>query len=117
MTSKNVILIWENIPESTEVFLLKDLTEEEFDIVSKCHGMIINVNNDGTFPDKDLAVDKVNLYLTPEKYKDSSYSDEVLTEVGVTKEEVSKWDKFKITHGDLIPVEGYDLLVVSGFYM
>ena len=115
--SKNVILIWENIPESTEVFLLKDLTEEEFDIISKCHGMIINVNNDGTFPEKDLAVDKVNLYLTPEDHKASSYDEDYLKEIGVTKEEVAKWDKFKINHGVPIPVEGYDLLVVSGYYM
>lgn len=38
----NVLLIWEEVPESTKVYFLTDLTDEEFEKVKKCHGKFCN---------------------------------------------------------------------------
>lgn len=40
-----ILLIWEEVPEATTVFLLRDLTEEEKTKVRKCHNHFINDGN------------------------------------------------------------------------
>lgn len=42
MSTPAILLIWEEIPESTKVFLLADLDQEDFDKVCAAHGAYAN---------------------------------------------------------------------------
>lgn len=37
-----VLLIWEQVPEKTTMYLLQDLTQEEYDMIVKAHGQYVN---------------------------------------------------------------------------
>jgi len=44
-----ILLIWEEIPESTKMFWLEGLTQEQYDKICAAHGTYINSNeNDAT---------------------------------------------------------------------
>lgn len=41
-----ILLIWEEVPDATKLFLLDDLTQEQFDQVVAAHGTFVNLDNE-----------------------------------------------------------------------
>ena len=53
---KNLLVIWQLIPEDCKIFLLKDLSEDQFKRFLKCHNKIINVHD-------SEELDELNCYI------------------------------------------------------
>jgi hypothetical protein len=42
-----ILLIWEEVPDSTKMFLFENLTQEQYDKICSAHGTFINLDNEG----------------------------------------------------------------------
>jgi predicted AAA+ superfamily ATPase len=58
---KDVLLVWNEVPENLKMFELLDLTKEEYNKIILCHGLYINSSEmDG---EQERAMDWLNEYL------------------------------------------------------
>ncbi len=64
MTSP-ILLIWEEIPENTKLYLLTDLTEEQYAFIIKSNGGIINVAD--TDDAREVAINELAEFLQDKK--------------------------------------------------
>lgn len=109
----NVLLIWENVPESTDAYLIKDVSEEDLTRLQLAHGQLINnCDDEGIQP----ALDFINLYLGPIEYIE--YSREFMNEIGFDPTEYGKWNQYKKPFQALgVNIKDADLLILSGFLL
>lgn len=106
-----VLIVFENIPETTDLFIV-DANDEELNDLRLSHGNYINsVDND----DIENAISRVNLRLG----SPGDYSAEAADECGLSHEDVGKWDGSAVDNGEPILVyEGrIEMVVVTGFMM
>ncbi|MHA2066089.1 MAG: hypothetical protein ACXABY_17095 [Candidatus Thorarchaeota archaeon] len=101
----NVLLIWEDVPENTRVFLLKDLPTEDVDLLKIAAGKFVNGNDHGPAGRVQTRIENHTWKGMPDP------------------EAVGIWAKYKIInlHGDqnplAVPSVKVDLVVVSGFIL
>lgn len=69
------LLIFQNVPESNNYYLLKDLNTEDYEVLKLIHAKLINMHEFNE--DEDSAFEKVNnaCCVSPEHY----YGDSALT--------------------------------------
>ena len=105
---KNVLVIYENIPESTETYLLKNVSETDLDVIKDCHNRHINLDSESD------SCGILNYWLSPK----DSFNQEWADDVGLQKEECGKFNDCKIeVMKDGIDVKDVDLVVITGFYL
>jgi hypothetical protein len=92
-----VLLVYENIPECTDFFVITDPTEDDLVMLTDAHGKVLNVDdeNDG------LAF--VNNATCDPKYAEPG------------KPEAAKWHDSKITVEQLLSAGPFDQVFWSGF--
>ena len=95
-----VLLVWEFIPEETEVYIL-DLNDKELKTIKKCHGQFINLTNNKKGSEK--ALDWLNEKLDTDEWKKCRV-------YGCKKEGAKKQE-------GTIFIEGQYNVVVSGFIL
>lgn len=99
-----VLLIWEEIPEDTKLYLINDPTEEQLKMLEQACNKYIN------FDDVNEAMDYICAALTAKEYKD----DPGVIDSVKNKSVISIWDECKVT----APLDGpIDKVYLSGFYM
>lgn len=114
----NVLVVWEMIPESMTMYMIP-MSEEEFKIVSKANGHIINVAEDIS-EESQYALDYLNLALTDKKYAEEKFNIKYAEEVSVPREVIGKWADLAIKYESseaFIPTDKIDAIVSSGFYL
>ena len=99
-----VLLIWEEIPEDTKLYLINDPTEEQLKMLEGACNKYIN------FDDITEAMDYLSAALTEEKYKNDP---DIISSVK-DKSVISIWSKCKVT----APInQQIDKVFISGFYL
>ena len=95
-----VVLVWELVPEETEVYLL-ELDDKELKIIKKCHAQIINLT--GNKKGSEKALDWLNNKLDTDEWKKCRV-------YGCKKEWAKKQE-------ETIFIEGQYSVIVSGFIL
>ena len=57
------LLIWEEIPENTNLYYFKDLTDEEYNKLCMCQSHFVGVVNEGETEEEALALEWVSIWL------------------------------------------------------
>ena len=102
----NVMVIYEEIPESTKIYMI-EMTKEEYDTVKEAHNRFINVD------ESNLAMDYFNIALS----KPDDYLNDYADEVGVSRDVIGKWHKnvLDVSEGPYLPAKKIDAVIVTGF--
>ncbi|HHK5661561.1 TPA: hypothetical protein ACQVJ5_003939 [Serratia marcescens] len=106
-----VLIIYENIPESTDLFIV-DANESELADLKLCHGNYTNaVDNE----EIEKALSRVDARLGS---KDSAIAENT-ARCGIDPNDVAKWNFPAIERYDPIYIKdfGIDMIVVTGFVM
>lgn len=102
---KNVLVIYQNIPESTDTYLLKGISGDVLDVVKDCNNRFINDESGNE------SCDKLNYWLSDKKY----FNDEWQKEVGLPKEECSRFANARFDALEPIDASEIDFVVITGF--
>lgn len=109
---KNVLIVWELIPETTELYMVQ-VDNKEFEILKRVNCKYINID------DMTPEMDYVNYALMqPSWIMDETKAD--AESLGVPEEVLAKWHKFKveIKEGEpFIPSGTIDAVIVTGFHL
>ena len=98
-----VLLVWEEVPEDTEVYVL-ELSDSDLKKIKKCHGAFINLENTS---DVEKALDWLNKKLASAKWQKCRV-------YGSAKDyEKQKHDEQRAN----IEVDGKYTLIISGFIL
>lgn len=106
-----VLIIFENVPETTDLFIV-DADENELNDLRLSHGNYINsVDNE----EIENAISRVNLRLG----NSGDYANDAADECGLKIEDIGKWNGSGIDKSE--PVLVYDgrieMIVITGFIM
>lgn len=105
---KNVLIVYENIPESTSTYLLKNVSGKDLEVIKDCHGRHMNLETESN------SCGILNYWLSPKDAFDQEWADQL----GLTKEECGKFH-----HCNQSAVKGgidttqVDLVILTGFYL
>ncbi|EIF8777372.1 hypothetical protein SKERS_118 [Escherichia phage vB_EcoM_Skers] len=109
---KNVLIVWELIPETTELYMVQ-VDNKEFEILKRVNCKYINID------DMTPEMDYVNYALMqPSWIMDETKAD--AESLGVPEEVLAKWHQFKveIKEGEpFIPSGTIDAVIVTGFHL
>ncbi|ABR24767.1 hypothetical protein phi1p258 [Escherichia phage Phi1] len=109
---KNVLIVWELIPETTELYMVQ-VDNKEFEILKRVNCKYINID------DMTTEMDYVNYALMqPSWIMDETKAD--AESLGVPEEVLAKWHQFKveIKEGEpFIPSGMIDAVIVTGFHL
>lgn len=105
-----VLIVQENIPESTDCFIV-EANDNELELLKLCHGHYIN----GGSPEvNDTAMQPINLYLYT---GDPSDCEEWAKEFKVDIKEVGKWAKNKEDCQEMLSSKLFDFVCVTGWIL
>lgn len=104
---KNVLVIYQNIPDSTKTYMLKGVDAETLEEVKKCHNCYINDESENE------SCDKLNYWLSDKEY----FNEEWAVEVGLPKEECGKFAHFETEELSAIDAKEIDFVVITGFLL
>jgi len=108
---KNVLVIYENIPESSEMYLVQ-ADEETVEILKKCHGIYVN-NNDDTTETQD-ATTKLSLMLGTRSDDNLEWA----ANVGVPHQLVGMFSNCAVmSENPLEPTEKLDMVIHTGWVL
>ena len=112
-----ILLVWQEIPESTKFYILENLSEQELDVLAKSHGGLINSTSNTD--EQETALSFVSFALTDPKY--AGESKEKYAAQFEFKGDIdfwlSRWFKNEIDEATL-PIRGpFDQVFVSGFIL
>jgi len=111
---KNVLVIYETVPEKTEMFLVNaNIHDEQF--LNLAHGNYINIECDDAV---EKAMDAISLFLgSPNEISESDR--EAAIECGIAIEEIGKWQGKNVMYDNMVDVAklGIDAVVVTGFIL
>ena len=100
----NICVIYEDVGTPTKTYLLKDVSDEEAEIIKSCHGRYINVESE------NHECQQLN-YLISDK---ELFNVDWQREVGLPEESCGKYADCVIDGVDPIKIKGFDYLVVTG---
>lgn len=106
-----VLIIYENIPESTDIFVV-DADDSEISDLNLCHRNYINVSEgDGV----EMAMDRVSLRLGSAE----NITQEDCERCLLALSDAAKWNKCIIDSDKPINIKDsdIDLVFITGFYM
>lgn len=104
---KNVLVVYQNIPESTFTYLIKEVSGETLEILKDCNNRFINDESENE------SCDKLNYWLSSKEY----YNEEWAAEVGLPKEECGKFADTKFDATTAIDATDIDLVIITGFVL
>lgn len=104
---KNVLVIYQNVPESTYTYLLKGVSDDVVEVVKDCNNRYINDESENE------SCDKLNYWLSDKEY----FNDEWQQEVGLPKEECGRFADTKFEAITPIDATEIDLVVITGFLL
>lgn len=104
---KNVLVVYQNIPESTFTYLIKEVSGETLEILKDCNNRFINDESENE------SCDKLNYWLSNKEY----YNEEWAAEVGLPQEECGKFADTKFDATTAIDATDIDLVIVTGFVL
>lgn len=109
---KNVLIVWELIPETTELYMVQ-VDNKEFEILKRVNQKYINID------DMTPEMDYVNYALMqPSWIMDETKAD--AESLGVPEEVLAKWHSFKVETKEnepFIPSGTIDAVIVTGFHL
>lgn len=109
---KNVLIVWELIPETTELYMVQ-VDNKEFEILKRVNHKYINID------DMTPEMDYVNYALMqPNWIMDETKAD--AESLGVSEEVLAKWHPFKVETKEnepFIPSGMVDAVIVTGFHL
>lgn len=110
---KNVIVFWNMVPESVEMYSL-EVNDKEFEILKKCNGKMINID------EMTYELDYLNYavmrkeWVTEDTIKDA-------VSLGVDADVVAKWADRRVEceeeNAPYVPNFKIDAIIVTGFYL
>lgn len=104
-----VLIVYENIPESTDTFIV-EADEAEVRDLKLAHGNYVNVSEG---EDVEAAMHRISLRLGSEEYATAEDCAACNLDVG----DAAKWNGSSVT-GPINAAElGIGLVIVTGFYM
>lgn len=111
----NVLLNWIEFPESVQSYLIKGVSEEDFELLKLAHNTFINWNDEDE--KKSNAVNFLTLYIEG-RY---AYSEETfgswVKDINFPVEDFGKWQCYLVKDKAIISTEGIDFVCVSGWYL
>ncbi|WP_186239470.1 hypothetical protein [Burkholderia gladioli] len=105
-----VLLVYQNVPESVDWFVVTDPSVEDLNILHLAHGCFINASNS---EETDLALDKISEFLCDPSRK-YIYSADYLEKAG---SDFGKWHSSKVEESDLPGTDAIDKVFTCGFLM
>jgi len=106
-----ILIIYENIPETTDLFVLETSDSEEIKNLGIIHGHYINAEEN-----EEILDNCTQWYY--KLYGETTWADkEEYSKYGVQDNEVGKYFKNKIDYQDILDVKSLDIdyVVVTGF--
>lgn len=105
-----VLMIYENVPETTDAYLIDTTDEMQIQDLRLAHGNYLNAAENDEI---DSALQRINFYLC------DTVTDAFAEWVGLPKYIGGDWVKFKLPTTQPIDIKdmNVDLLVITGFIM
>lgn len=108
---KKVLVIYENVPETTNLYLL-DVEEDTFNIMKLCHGHYINGNDENE--EIHRAINILSLMLGPRTDDNLQWA----AEMSIPHELVGMYSGTEITgKGPIYPTEKIDMVINTGWIL
>lgn len=111
---KNVLIVYEEVPESTKMFLVKaNLHDEQF--LNLAHGNYINIECDDS---TEKAMTAISLFLGSRE-DISDIDTNAAIEAGISTDEIGKWHGTGVDYDGMVDVVkmGIDAVIVTGFIL
>lgn len=116
----NVLLIFSAMPEYTDLYLIPDVSDSELEQMKAINGKYINGGENHQY------LDLLNNYLIYSKYIKETQSEfdnkdwfDDLKEIGFTRDDIGKFDKFKVGKDEILQIQNLSNLTViqTGMYL
>ena len=116
----NVLLVFNVIPEYTDLYLIPDVSDSELEQMKSINGKYINGGVNHQY------LDLLNMYLIQSMYieETQNYFDtkdwyDDLKEIGLTRDDIGKFDKFKVGKDEILQIQNLSNLTViqTGMYL
>lgn len=104
-----VLIVYENIPESTDTFIV-EANEAEVADLKLAHGNYVNVSEG---EDIEAAMHRISLRLGSEEYTTA----EDCAACQLAEADIAKWNGSNVTGPISVVDSGIEMVVVTGFYM
>lgn len=115
MNKMKVIMFYETVPESSDVYLL-DIPAAEFELIKHANGLL--VNNDEMNTEQQAACDVLNFALVDIKSQWFEQFVKDAEEIGIDKAWVGKYHGFKLDMSKpVLDVGNVDAIITTGFYL
>jgi hypothetical protein len=106
-----VLLVYQNVPESVDWFVIINPSVDELNILHLAHGSFTNACD--TTEETEQALDQISSFLCDPSRKDI-HSAEYLENAG---DAFGKWHQHKVEESDLPGTGGIDKVFTCGFLM
>lgn len=104
-----VLIVYENIPESTDTFIV-EANEAEVADLKLAHGNYVNVSEG---EDIEAAMHRISLRLGSEQYATADDCEACNLNVA----DIAKWNGSNVVGPIDVNEQGIGLVIVTGFYM
>lgn len=104
-----VLIVYENIPESTDTFVV-EANEAEVADLKLAHGNYVNVSEGENI---EAAMHRISLRLGSEEYADA----DDCAACNLAREDAAKWNGLNVTGPIDVADSGIEMVVITGFYM
>lgn len=107
-----VLMVYENIPESTDVYLIDTDNVEHLNALKLSHGNYLNAAETDEI---DIALNKINFFISNKDYITQEFADQVGEDIS----NGGQWLKFILPATQPVDIKdmNVDLLVITGFIM